>query len=274
MPRTLRGVRHTPREPGTLGRLALPGAISLSAGSAVWSRLVRNRRLLVALAVIIAALVFVAIANRMGPPRTGLIVEPAVAIALIIAARKHGLSWHDLGLSPRTWLRGLRYAVMAVAAVTMVYLAAVAWPVTREAFVDGRYQMHPGAALMTALVFIPLGTVMLEEIAFRGVLMGLVGKSKSVTYAVSISSVLFGLWHVLPSLAMGANHLVTSIVGSGLVAKIIVAVAVVAFTGLAGVLLCEIRRRSGSIIATAGLHWATNGLGVLLTSAIWSLRLA
>lgn len=248
--------------------------LNLRAGpSSIRSRLTENRRLLVALAVILVSLIGVSLANRFGPINIGVFMEPAVAIALIVAARKHGLSWHDLGLSRKTWLKGLRYAGMGIAAVTIVYLAAVAWPVTREAFIDGRYQLHTGAALLTALVFIPLGTIMLEETAFRGVLMGLLGKSKGVALTISVSSVLFGLWHVLPSLAMGANHLVSQVVGSGAVAKIIIVAAVVAFTGLAGWLLCEVRRRSGSIIATAGLHWATNGLGVLLTSAMWSLRL-
>lgn len=121
-------------------------------------------------------------------------------------------------------------------------------------------------------MLIPLGTIALEEVAFRGVLMGVLGKRKGVTLAISVSSVLFGLWHVLPSLAMGANKLVASIVGPGLLARVIMVAAVVAFTGAAGWLLCEVRRRSGSLLAPMGLHWATNGLGVLLTSALWSLR--
>jgi membrane protease YdiL (CAAX protease family) len=44
----------------------------------------------------------------------------------------------------------------------------------------------------------------------------------------------------------------------------------VAFTGLAGVVFCELRRRSGSLLAPAGLHWATNGLGVLAAAAVWA----
>jgi membrane protease YdiL (CAAX protease family) len=43
----------------------------------------------------------------------------------------------------------------------------------------------------------------------------------------------------------------------------------VLFTSLAGVLFCELRRRSGSLLAPAGLHWATNALGVLAAAAVW-----
>jgi membrane protease YdiL (CAAX protease family) len=38
------------------------------------------------------------------------------------------------------------------------------------------------------------------------------------------------------------------------------------FTAAAGVLFCELRRRSGSLLAPIGLHWAVNGLGVLVTA--------
>jgi uncharacterized protein len=50
--------------------------------------------------------------------------------------------------------------------------------------------------------------------------------------------------------------------------------AAVGFTALAGVLLCELRRRSGSLLAAAGLHWATNGLGLLVGAALGAMRLA
>ncbi|MGH8880863.1 MAG: lysostaphin resistance A-like protein [Stackebrandtia sp.] len=233
----------------------------------------RNRRLLAVLAVILASLAAVTILNRLGPGYTGVVVEPAVAVALIFLARRHGLSWHDLGLSRRTWGRGLKWAGLAIAAVAAVYLLGVLVPFTRDAFVDSRYQLGTGTALLTGFVLIPLGTIALEEVAFRGVLMGLLGKRKGLTLAISVSSVLFGLWHVLPSLAMGANRFVASIVGSGFLAHVIMVAAVVAFTGAAGWLLCEVRRRSGSLLAPMGLHWATNGLGVLLTSALWSLRI-
>lgn len=250
-----------------------PAKVTATA-SAVWSALTRNRRFLVVLAVIVAVLIGVSLANKYGPSNTGIFLEPAVALALILLARRHGLSWHDLGMSRRTWARGIRYALIAIAAVTVLYAIAAVLPFTRTAFVDGRYQLHTGAALLTALVFIPLGTILLEEIAFRGVLLGMLGKRKGTTLAITISSVLFGAWHILPSLALGANRLVAGVFGDGPLAKLAMIAAVVAFTGLAGWVLCEVRHRSGSIIATAGLHWATNGLGVLLTSALWSFRIA
>ncbi|MET9258558.1 CPBP family glutamic-type intramembrane protease [Amycolatopsis sp. NPDC004079] len=55
-----------------------------------------------------------------------------------------------------------------------------------------------------ALARIQLGTVLIEEIAFRGVLPALLGASERWRPVLS-ASVLFGLRHLLPSLALAQN---------------------------------------------------------------------
>ena len=57
---------------------------------------------------------------------------------------------------------------------------------------------------------------------------------------------------------------------TGRSAQVISVVGTVAFTGLSGVVFCEPRRRSGSLLAPAGLHWATNAIGVLASAAVWA----
>ena len=85
------------------------------------------------------------------------------------------------------------------------------------------------------------------------------------------SSVLFGLWHVLPSLGLASdNAAIGDTVGTGRSAQLISVVGTVVFTGLSGVVFCELRRRSGSLLAPAGLHWATNAIGVLASAAVWA----
>lgn len=241
---------------------------------AVWHGLLRNRRLLLALAALLAALAAVNLANRFGPVGTGTVLGPAAAAALVAWARWRGLTWHDLGLARKTWTRGLKYAAIAAMAVAAVYLSAVAWPTTRDMFLDSRYQLALGTTLLTALVIIPVSTVLLEEVAFRGVLLGWLGKHKGLTWAIAVSSIAFGLWHVLPSLGLSANQFVVNVVGSGVGAQAVTILAVVTFTAVAGWVLCEVRRRSGSLFAAVGLHWAVNGIAVLLTSAMWAMQTA
>ena len=220
-------------------------------------------------------LVAVNVADKYGPHHTGLIAGPIVALALVLLARRAGLTWHDLGLSKRTLLPGLKYAIGAIGAVAIVYAVGVALPLTRPAFHDVRYHLHLSAALLTAFIVVPLGTVLLEEVAFRGVLLGLVRRHRGATWASITSSVLFGLWHILPSLRLNhANQAVGAVLGTGLTGRVLAVAGVVAFTALAGVLLCELRRRSGSLLASAGLHWATNGLGLLVAAALATVRFA
>src|SRR5690606_13056202 len=132
-------------------------------------------------------------------------------------------------------------------------------PATRAAFLDARYDLPTRDALITALVVIPLGTVFVEEVAFRGVLQGLLTQHRGVGWGLGVSSALFGFWHVLPSLGLvEVNPAIRAIAGDSPTAQALVVAGVVAFTTIAGLLLAELRRRSGSLLASGGLHWAVN----------------
>jgi membrane protease YdiL (CAAX protease family) len=216
------------------------------------------------LSVVLATLVAANLMHKFAPDRTWLVLAPLTAVGLLAFARRRGLSWGDLGLARRGWSRGAGYAAVMIVLVAAAYAVAAAVPATRLAFLDARYQSAPGAALVTALFVIPLGTVLLEEVGFRGVLFGLVGRHHGMRWAAGFSSVLFGFWHVLPSLHLNrANPAIAAVVGHGVAAQVLAVAGAVAFTAAAGLLLCELRRRSGSLLASAGLHWAVNALGVL-----------
>jgi membrane protease YdiL (CAAX protease family) len=79
------------------------------------------------------------------------------------------------------------------------------------------------------------------------------------------------VWHVLPSLGLAtSNEAIGGAVGRGSSAQAVTVLGTVLFTAASGVVFCELRRRSGSLLASAGLHWATNGLSVLASAAIWA----
>jgi membrane protease YdiL (CAAX protease family) len=208
--------------------------------------------------VLTAVVVVLAGANivlKFGPVGTGLVAGPAVALLLVLLARRAGLSWDDLGLSRRTLRRGAWWAAVAVVVVAAVYVAGVALPGIRAVFLDTKYQLDAGSALVTALLVIPVSTILLEEVAFRGVLFGLLHQRVRAVAAFGLSSVLFGLWHVLPLVPANSFAAVATVVG---------------ITALLGLLLCELRRRSGSLLAAVAGHWAANGLGVLTAALLWS----
>jgi uncharacterized protein len=224
----------------------------------------------VAVPVVIAVLACVNVLD-VKVPHASLVVGPVGAAGLLALARLAGLSWQDLGLGPGTWRRGATWAAVEIAAVAVVFAVGAALPLTKNAFRDSRYHLAWPEALLTAFVLIPIGTVLLEEVAFRGVLWGLLRDVRGTVVATIGSSVLFGLWHVLPSLGLANdNEAIGDTVGTGHSAQVIAVLGTVAFTALSGVLFCELRRRSGSLLASAGLHWATNALGVLASAAVWA----
>ncbi|MFK0252073.1 lysostaphin resistance A-like protein [Streptomyces sp. NPDC090445] len=198
-----------------------------------------------------------------GPPG---LVTSVVAVALLLGVlRLAGGTWADAGLAPGTLVRGARWALVLVGLVGAVYLAGALIPATRTLFEDRRYAGMTGTELaLRGFVLVPVGTVLLEETAFRGVLYGLVRRARGAVRATVVSSVLFGLWHVLPSLHLAtAKPAVGTVVGTSGAGAVLAVLGAVLFTAAAGVLFCELRRRSDSLLAPMGLHWAVNALGYL-----------
>jgi membrane protease YdiL (CAAX protease family) len=198
-----------------------------------------------------------------------LVVGPVGGVVLVATARLAGLSWEEIGF--RHVRRGLKWSGVIVGAAAVVLAAGAALPLTRDAFRDDRYRLGLGDALLTTFVLIPIGTVLLEEIAFRGVLWGLLRRVRGTVFATTVSSLLFGLWHVLPSLGLAtSNQAIGGAVGRGRSGQVLAIVATVLFTAASGVVFCELRRRSGSLLPSAALHWAVNGLSVLASAAVWA----
>lgn len=229
-----------------------------------------RHRVITALTGTILLLAGVTVVHRFGPPHAGLFAAPAVAVLLLLLARYAGMTWEDLGVARRSWRRGTGYAAAAIVLVAAAYAVAAVLPATRPAFLDSRYHLPAATGLLTAFIVVPLGTVLPEEVAFRGVLFGLVRRHRGGWLGAGISSALFGLWHVVPSLSLSkVNPAVRAVVGHGVPGQIAGVLGAMLFTAAVGLLFCELRRRSGSLLASAGLHWAANALGVVVAVLLW-----
>lgn len=107
-------------------------------------------------------------------------------------------------------------------------------------------------ALHLAL-FLPLGAVLPEELAFRGALLGaLLRRSNAVRAAVG-SATAFALWHVGVIFVTVRE---TPLASTPLFPLAIVAALVVVFVG--GLLFAAVRLRTGTLASTIALHWAFN----------------
>ncbi len=227
-----------------------------------------------ALVLVLVVLVIVNVWVHLGPRRAHVITGPLGALVLLAVARAAGLSWAELGLSRKDLLPGVVYAAVAAGTMVAVYAVGVAIPFTRRAFHDTRYRVPMRSAVLMSLVTIPLATVVFEEVAFRSVVWGLLRHQNGPGVATGVSAALFGLWHVLPALDVTRTN--TAIRGKGRLAErrrvLVTVLGTVLFTALAGVIFAELRRRSGSVVAPLGLHWATNGLAVVAAARVWALN--
>ena len=169
----------------------------------------------------------------------------------------------EVGLAPRQLARGLAwgggaFALIAGAIGVGVLLADVIAPVGRL-LEDQRAAGFADDVWFVALVRIPLGTAVFEEVAFRGVLLAAALRWLSRWRAVAVSSIAFGLWHIAPTIvALRINEVVVASPG-GLIA---IGGAVVVTT-IAGYAFCWLRLASDSLVAPILAHIGTNSVGLL-----------
>ncbi|GAA1956079.1 CPBP family intramembrane glutamic endopeptidase [Amycolatopsis minnesotensis] len=194
-------------------------------------------------------------------------VSGAVAAVLLLAlASWAGAGAHELGLDRRYLKRSALAGLVGVAVVAVVF--GIALVTAREVFEDGRVgRPGVGQLLVLALVRIPFGTVLVEEVAFRGVLPALFGGGERWRWTpVLCASALFGLWHLLPSLALRENPAVRSALGG---VPWLIPVAAMLAAAAVGVLLCWWRYTGRGLLTTVLIHLATNSGGLVL--AWWVL---
>jgi membrane protease YdiL (CAAX protease family) len=213
--------------------------------------------------VIVTLVVLNVVNNRVAPQTHYLLWAFGGSVLLLALGLLDGNSWTDMGLGWAYLLPGFIWGAACIGLITAVYLIGSAFKRTRTAFHDERMSELTGGRMMfQALVEVPFGTVLLEEIAFRAVLLSMLIRRFGVVWGVIICSVLFGLWHILPSIGTHEqNPALGSVVGEGRRGNILAIALSVLTTTLAGVLFSALRLLSGSVLAPMGFHWATNGLG-------------
>jgi membrane protease YdiL (CAAX protease family) len=179
---------------------------------------------------------------------------------LALLSRTAAMSAEELGTGPRYLGSGLRWGGAAFAIISALLVLAALVPESSGFFDDDRADISAGQLWLKTLVVIPIGTVVLEELAFRGVLLGLLHRLTSTAKAVAFAAVLFGLWHVPTAwnTASGQSH----------PARIAAVAGTVVATTVAGLVFCFLRIRSRSLLAPMLAHIATNSVTFALA---WSL---
>ena len=233
----------------------------------IWPVSPERRRRAVTAAVVAILIVSNVMSNRvlsawMYVPWNLLVAGICVAVAGRVVDR------HQLGLS--NWRSGLRWGLALLAATVVVLVATVTVPAGRDLFRDSRAQPSVAALLYHTLVRIPLGTVLLEELAFRSVLPALFAARHGVLRGSIAASALFGLWHVLPSIGLDdRNQSAAHAFGHGPSGTVALVAFAVIGTTLAGLAWCWLRYRSESVLTTILAHIATNSVAYTIA---WFVR--
>ncbi|HLX52182.1 MAG TPA: CPBP family intramembrane glutamic endopeptidase [Streptosporangiaceae bacterium] len=192
------------------------------------------------------------------------------AAGALAAARASGLTPADLGLGRGAWRPGRLGSTLAAATVAG-YLTAAVLPATRRFLDDKRVTHLDRRGLLYQVAYrIPIGTVLWEEIAFRGVLQAALRRVLPEPATIAVASGVFGVWHIRP--AVGALR-INGLAGDRrqMTARV---TAVVAVTAAGGALFSWLRARSGSLTTPVLLHLTTNCAGLLAAWALARIRAA
>lgn len=195
-----------------------------------------------------------------GPPLLSVSILTAV---LVLVAWRAGATAKDLGLAADDLRAGARYGALAFGLVLLALAVAVVLPTTRVFLHDSRAAIDGGQLAYELAVSIILLTAIPEEFAFRGVLLGSALQLWGARRASLVSSALFGLWHIEPTLHTMSGNLAVGGTSSSPTDQVLVVVGAVMVTFTAGLAFCWLRLRSGSLLAPVLAHLATNGLGLV-----------
>lgn len=189
-------------------------------------------------------------------PEVRAVANLAATTVLVVAARCGGVTWPELGLDRRHAGTGIRWGVAGLTLAAAGYGVALAVPTLRGMLAGAASGEPAGTVLLRIAVLVPLGTVLCEELAFRGVLLALARRVLGSGTAVAFVSVVFGLWHVRSAQVPGSA-------AGGLLPII----GVVVLTTIGGLLFGWLRLRGRSLLAPVGLHLGINSAGLAAATA-------
>ncbi|MDQ4144600.1 MAG: CPBP family intramembrane metalloprotease [Actinomycetota bacterium] len=177
-------------------------------------------------------------------------------IALLLAFGPLGLSRVDLFGDGD--LRSAAFGILLGVLATIPLFVLSFWERGARLVRDQRVAHLTGRALAyQVLVRIPLGTALAEELVFRGVLLA-TWTSSGTTEAVIWSSLVFGLWHVGPTINLvRANNPDASL---GVTLRTVAGAVV--FTSIAGILFARLRIEVG-LMGPLFMHTTVNGLATI-----------
>lgn len=197
--------------------------------------------------------------HRLLTAPAGAALNLATAVGLAGFARQVGCSAADLGIRPADAASGLRTGVVAAAVAGGAVALGATVPATRPLFDNRRIRdASRRQAGYHLAVRIPIATALAEELLFRGALLALLRRERSPATAVLWTSLLFGAWHVLPTLEDYRGNQASALLGDPARGRWLAVLATTVSTAAAGSAFAWLRLRSRSLVAPVLAHAAVN----------------
>lgn len=223
---------------------------------------------------IILILLYSTVLGRLVPKKYHLYLNIGIAAVAITLGLAFGLSLENMGLALDRILPGIYWAfiVSVVIIVSMLIISTI--PILRRFFLGDNLSHANGKFIaFEAAVRIPLGTALVEEILFRGVLLGLLLQHHSKIEALLISAAIFGLWHIFPTMDSLKSNITAAKVIANKTPRAAGSIAgVVVITFIAGLFFGWLKILANSIVSPWLVHWSINASGIMGIALATKLR--
>lgn len=191
------------------------------------------------------------------------VANVGLLVTLVIGAWLVRAPAEALGTTRRSVGSGIRWGLGTMAVIALALAIAAVVPTSMGFLDDNRADLTPVQLGTTVVLGILVATVLPEEFAFRGLLLGAALGVWSRTMAVAVTSVAFGLWHIAPTLTTASDNAVAANLTTSMWGTVGVVAANVVATAVAGVVFAWLRLRSASLMAPVLAHLGTNATALI-----------
>ena len=183
-----------------------------------------------------------------------------MAVALVLLRTK----WNEIGFkrehAAKSIIQGLIIGALAFAlayGTEMILLTIQNQKPTLELYVtaysiDGNIGKNTGAGFFLMCISGNIINVIMEEGIFRGLYLNLLEKKHSFVKSAVISSLMFGLWHVMAPLR---SYLEGNMRFSSLIMACLMQIVT---TALMGFMLCMLAKNSNNLYSAMAVHFVNN----------------
>lgn len=205
------------------------------------------------------------------PERLARALNPTLLRCLLLYARLRPGMWQQTGLRRENLSKSVGWGILAGLGLSVPPLFFFYRPMV----LDTPLEFGPVAQMSRRQLFVdlffrmPVGIALLEELAFRGLLYGILRGAMPVRAASAVSSAAFAGWHMTVTATTAAQTNLGDARLPSFVKPYIRPLSVLGgmiSTGIAGAIFAALREKTGNLAGSMAAHWVVN---TVMIAALW-----